>query len=89
MLNLRILPLWGSKKISEIGRDDIQEFQSNFIRMGYKPGTVSRYMALVKYIFNLAERWEIIEKTPARYISKMEDNNHKEKMGQEKNAMQF
>lgn len=79
MLDLRIIPLWGNRKISEIGRDAIQEFQSNFILMGYKPGTVNRYMALVKYIFNLAEKWEIIDKTPARYISKLEDNNHKER----------
>lgn len=79
MLNLRILPLWGSKKISEIGRDDIQEFQSNFIRMGYKPGTVSRYMALVKYIFNLAEKWEVIDKNPARGVSRVADNSRKER----------
>jgi hypothetical protein len=33
---------------------------------GLKPGSVNRYMALVKYVFNLAERWEIIDKSPAR-----------------------
>lgn len=79
MLELRILPLWGNRKISEITRDDIQEFQTNCMLMGNKPGTVNRYMALIKYIFNLAERWEVIDKTPARYISKLKDNNHKER----------
>jgi len=79
MLERRVLSLWGSKKISEITREDVQQFQTAFMRAGCKPGTANRYMALVKYIFNLAEQWEVIEKTPARYISKLEDNNHKER----------
>jgi len=79
MLELRVLPLWGSKKISEITREDVQQFQSTFLRSGCKPATANRYMALVKYVFNLAEQWEVIEKTPARYISKLEDNNQKER----------
>ncbi len=79
MLELRVLPLWGNMKMSEITRDDVQQFQSNFLRAGCKPGTVNRYMALVKYIFNLAEKWDVIEKTPARHISRLEDNNCKER----------
>ena len=79
MLDLRILSLWGSKKISEITREDVQQFQSTFLRAGCKPSTANRYMALVKYIFNLAEKWEVIERTPARHISRLEDNNHKER----------
>jgi integrase len=66
-------------KISEISRDDVQEFQANLLRVGQKNSSVNRYMALVKYIFNLAERWEIIDKNPAKNVSKLEDNNHKER----------
>ncbi len=79
MLQLRVLSLWGSKKISEITREDIQHFQSNFLKAGCKPGTANRYMAMVKFIFNLAEKWEVIENTPARHVSKLVDNNHKER----------
>ncbi len=78
-LDARILPLWGHKKISEITRDDVQELQSNFLRIGHKPASVNRYMALVKYIFNLAERWEVIDKSPARHVSSIRDNNKKER----------
>lgn len=56
MLELRVLSLWGSKKISEITREDVQQFQSNFLKAGCKPATANRYMGLVKYIFNLAEK---------------------------------
>jgi integrase len=36
-------------------------------------------MALVKYIFNLAEKWEVIDKSPARGVSKVADNSRKER----------
>ena len=36
-------------------------------------------MALVKHIFNLAERWEIIDKSPSRNVRSLEDNNQKER----------
>lgn len=88
MLELRILPLWGNKKISEITREDVQEFQDNFLRVGRKPGSVNRYMALIKHIFNLAEKWEMIDKSPAINVSKVPDNNHKERyLNQEETKM--
>jgi integrase len=79
MIERHIMPLWSQAKLTEITREDIQDFQALMIVDGLKPGSVNRYMALVKYIFNLAERWEIIDKSPARGVSKMADNNRKER----------
>jgi len=75
----KIKPVWGNLKLSEISRQDIELFRRNFIKEGYKPGSTNRYMALVKYIFTLAEKWEVIEKSPARGISKLQENNIKER----------
>ena len=36
-------------------------------------------MALVKYLFSLAERWEIIDKAPTRNIGKLQDNGARER----------
>jgi integrase len=79
MLELHILPVWGDARLSEIAGEDIRQFLSNLLDAGYKPGSVNRYMALVKYIFNLAEKWEVIDKSPARGVSKVADNNRKER----------
>ncbi len=79
MLSLHILPLWGQAKLTEITREDVQEFQAWMVAEGFKPGSVNRYMALVKYIFNLAEKWEVIDKSPARGVSRVADNNRKER----------
>jgi integrase len=79
MIHLHIMPMWSQAKLTEITREDIADFQALMIADGMKPGSVNRYMALVKYIFNLAERWEVIDKSPAKGVSKLADNNRKER----------
>jgi integrase len=79
MIHRHIMPLWGQAKLTEITREDIQGFQAWMVTDGFKPGTVNRYMALVKYIFKLAEKWEVIDKSPAGGISKVADNSRKER----------
>jgi integrase len=79
MIQRHIMPLWSQAKLTEITREDIQDFQALMIADGMKPGSVNRYMALVKYIFNLAEKWEVIDKSPARGVSRMADHNRKER----------
>ena len=71
----RIKPVWGNLKLSEVTRQDIEQLKTNFINAGFKPATTNRYMALIKYIFSRAEKWEVIEKSPARDIPKLEENN--------------
>jgi integrase len=79
MIERHIMPLWSQAKLTEITREDIEDFQALMIADGMKPGSVNRYMALVKYIFNLAEKWEVIDKSPARGVSRMADHNRKER----------
>jgi integrase len=89
MIAHHMLPIWGQARLSEIAREDIQQFQADMLVHGYKPGTVNRRMALVKFIFNLAEKWEVIDKSPARGISKVADNSSKERFltGDETNRL--
>lgn len=79
MIQNKLMQLWGKIKMPDIARQDIEAFQAAMFNNGSKPGTVNRYMALVKHIFNLAEKWEIIDKSPARNVRRIEDNNHKER----------
>ena len=79
MIENKLMQLWGKIKMPDIARQDIEAFQAAMFNNGSKPGTVNRYMALVKHIFNLAEKWEIIDKSPARNVRRIEDNNHKER----------
>jgi len=79
MINNRLMPVWGRLRISEIQREHVQAFQSDFLQGGSKPASVNRYMALVKYIFNLAERWEVIDKNPARHVAQLSADNNRER----------
>ncbi len=79
MIANHLLPVWGQAKLSEIAREDIQQFLSSLLAVGYRPGSVNRFMALVKYIFSLAEKWEVIDKSPSRGVSKVADNERKER----------
>jgi integrase len=79
LIHNRLIPAWGQLRLTEIKREQVQDFQAGMVRSGLKPATVNRYMALVKYIFSLAERWEVISKSPARGVSRLEENNHKER----------
>ncbi|TVR02772.1 MAG: site-specific integrase [Desulfovibrionales bacterium] len=75
----KMMRLWGHRKMNEFNAQDLIGFQNKLLEGGLKPGTVNRYMALVKYIFNLAERWEVIEKSPTRNVPRLEDNACKER----------
>jgi integrase len=79
MIGNHLSPKWGTSKLTEITEQDIRDFQSRLLAAGYKPGSVNRLMALVKYIFSLAEKWEVIDKSPARNVSKLADNERKER----------
>ncbi len=78
-IETKLLRLWGHRKMNEITTQDLIGFQNSLSEAGLKPGSVNRYMALVKHIFNLAERWEVLAKAPSRNVRPLEDNNQKER----------
>ena len=79
LIEQRMLRMWGSKRMDEFKPGDLLELQNSLIRQNLKPASVNRIMTLAKYIFNLAERWEVIDKAPTRNISKLPDNGAKER----------
>ncbi|GAB1409271.1 site-specific integrase [Desulfovibrionales bacterium] len=79
VIDQKMMRLWGHKKMNEFSTQDLIAFQNSLVQGKLKPGTVNRYMALVKYIFNLAERWEIIDKAPTRNTPPLHDANRKER----------
>lgn len=75
----KILPQWGDRELGSITRADIVEYHNNFARQGYKPGTANRHLALVKHLFNLACKWDFIEKNPAKGVTPFANPNTKER----------
>ncbi|MBD1401852.1 integrase arm-type DNA-binding domain-containing protein [Pelobacter sp. M08fum] len=75
----KMMRLWGNKLMSEFTPADLIQFQNNLLGQGLKPGTVNRNMALVKHLFHLAERWEIIGRAPTKNISPLADHGARER----------
>lgn len=76
---LRLVPLWGQRRLDEIKPHDVAELQDRLRKEGLSNGSANRYTALVRRIFNLALRWEVLEgRNPAQH-AEMRREHHREK----------
>jgi integrase len=80
LLNNHVLPVFGSKYLDEISKQDIIKFIAVH-RTTHAPGSVNRIIILLRYMFNLAIRWEIagLTKNPTSSIPLLEELNKKER----------
>ncbi len=62
-----LLPKLGKHKLSEIKLNRLQLHMAG-LREKLSDATVNRCIALVKHMFTMAERWQIIEKSPAQHL---------------------
>ena len=68
LLKNHLLPRFGKRYMDEIGRHDIQKMHHDRRASGAAPGSANRLLIMMRYIFNLAIKWEIagVKPTPAR-----------------------
>jgi integrase len=68
-LDLNILPALGSKRFTEIARDDIKRLHHG---LRHKPGAANRCLSLLSKMFNLAEAWGVRPDgtNPVRHIER-------------------
>jgi integrase len=80
LLNNHVLPIFGRKYMDEISKQDIIKFIAEH-RTTHAPGSVNRVIILLRYMFNLAIKWETtgLTKNPTSGIPLLEENNKKER----------
>lgn len=80
LLNNHILPIYGRKYMDEITKQDIIKFITEH-RTTHAPGSVNRVIILLRYMFNLAIKWEAtgLTKNPTSGIPLLEENNKSER----------
>ncbi|BBP45107.1 integrase [Thiosulfatimonas sediminis] len=79
LLKNHLLPALGKKRLDEITKRDLISIFTQH-RETHAPGSTNRIIILVRYIFNLAIKWEIpIEKNPTTGIDLYPVNNAKER----------
>ncbi len=81
LLRNHLLPRFGKRYMDEIVRQDIVKMHHDRLAEGAAPGSANRLLIMVRYIFNLAVRWEVpgIKVNPTKGVPLYEENNKNER----------
>ena len=81
LLKNHLLPRFGKRYMDEITRQDIQKMHYDRRASGAAPGSANRLLILMRFVFNLALRWEVagVKANPCIAVPLMEENNKKER----------
>jgi len=81
LLKNHLIPRFGNCYMNEIDRQSIQKMHHERRMEGAAPGSANRLLIMMRYIFNLAIKWEIngIDKNPCKGIPLAEENNQRER----------
>jgi integrase len=81
LLKNHLLPRFGKKYMDEITRQDIVSMHADRKASGAAAGSANRLLIMMRYIFNLAIRWEVagITNNPTKNVPLMPENNKRER----------
>lgn len=81
LLRNHLLPRFGDKRLNTITRQDIFSLVRERLDAGAAPGSADRLVILLRYMFNLAIRWNIpgITDNPARAVPLQNKDNKRER----------
>lgn len=91
LLRNHVEPVWGKRYMDEIQKQDVVTLMMSH-RETHAPGSCNRLLILLRYLFNLAVRWETagIKKNPTAGFPKMEENNkHERYLSKEEGAILY
>lgn len=77
LLKNHLLPRFGRSYLDEITRQDIVKMLHDRHAEGAAPGSVNRLLIMMRFIFNLAIRWEVpgVKSNPCKGVSLLKENN--------------
>jgi integrase len=88
LLKNHLLPRFSSRYMDEISRQDIVKMHGDRRASGAAPGSANRLLIMMRYIFNLALRWEVpgVKGNPTKNVPLMAEDNKKERYLSEEEA---
>lgn len=80
LLRNHVVPHWGKRYMDEITKQDFIKLITDH-RKTHAPGSCNRLLILVKYLFNLAMRWEVtgVKSNPTDGFPMFEEHNTRER----------
>jgi len=81
LLRNHVLPKLGGKYLDDITKQDIIALHHGRRADGAAPGSANRLLIIMRYIFNLAVRWETpgVTANPTKDVALLEENNKMER----------
>lgn len=88
LLKNHLIPRFGNIQMDRITRQDIVTMHADRRNSGGAPGSANRLLIMMRYIFNLASRWEVagITANPTKNVPLMPEGNMKERYLSEEEA---
>ena len=59
-----LVPVFGKKKLDEIGARDVEAYKAMKLKEGLSPKTVNNHLAVLGRMLRVARRWELTERVP-------------------------
>ena len=81
MLRIHLLPRFGRLHLDEITTQDVIAFHHAMRAQGYASSTCNRPLVILRYMFNLAKKWNIegAARNPITGMTLFEENNKRER----------
>jgi integrase len=81
LLKNHLLPRFGKRYMDELTRQDIVKMHADRKASGAAAGSANRLLIMMRYIFNLALKWEVpgVKANPCKSVPLMEENNKMER----------
>ena len=79
LYRLRIKSAFGSKRLNQVSRLQIQTFHSSLLYEELAPATANHHAKLIRHMLNLAVEWNMLEKNPASRIHMFDEDNKEER----------
>jgi integrase len=80
LINNHVKPFFGAKTLAKLNKADLLQF-IDARRESHMPGTINRVLILMRYVYNLAIKWETpgVAKNPVSDTPLLEENNQRER----------
>jgi integrase len=79
LFRLRIEGVFGTKRLNEITRQQIQTFHGSLKGAGLAAATADHHLKLIRHSLNLAVEWGMLMQNPASGIKQFNEDNKKER----------
>jgi integrase len=75
LYRLRIKGVFGDKRLNEITRLQVQNFQADLVAQGLAPATADHHVKLIRQALNLAVDWNMLDRNPVSRVPLLNVDN--------------